>query len=148
LTHTGADGKVPAEVPLGGSVSVFHSHGLQFDTSSVVDPPDGTTVLFTVYFDKPNQPPPAKTTFHVTATPIPAGTTEIDVYSCGASGQGYSPNFVITMDNAYCTNHGASSFLAIALDKQRKPVAWGAVLDQPNTPGGDVNVQIQMGHTD
>jgi hypothetical protein len=147
VTQSGAGGTVPVTVPPGGSVSIFASYGLNFDVQAIVAPPDGATVRFTVPTIE-SKPPPDKTTFHVALTQVPSSAVSIDVYSCERQATAYVSNLNVTMDNAGCTNHSASSFIAIASDINVNPIAWGTALDQPNNPGGIANVQIALDHAD
>lgn len=143
---TGASGDALVTVPEGGSVSVFYSVDLSFFVDSVLDAPAGGLVRFaTQAKEAPPPPPPASTTYKIVAQGQPAGTASWKFQST-CDGASTTSSYAI-LSNAACPEGATEDFLVVALASDQTPLAWGALANQPTSPGALLDLVVSVTET-
>jgi hypothetical protein len=111
---------------------------------AVVDPPDGSTLMFLSYL-----PPPEVdvTTFQITATGYAPNVASISLYGCD-NGDVINVVGATTSDSfqAQCTG-ATNTILALGYDATMNLQSWGVVKNVAASPGQSVPVAVAMDQT-
>jgi hypothetical protein len=148
-----ADGKVALAVPAGGAITAFHAFGLDFVSVTVVDPPDGADARLVLR--GPLALPPVSTPstqFVANISKIPPNTSDFATVTCASAQHTFfnSPapaSATLGLSNASCLAFPTASYLFIASNTLKVPIAWAAAFDQPTSPGGSQPFAVSLTHS-
>lgn len=137
------------QVPHAGSVTFAAAVGsTNFHWTTVVDPPDGSTLTFSNRLATPT-PTPATgfQTWNVTVTAFPGASVYFVYGPCGYSTTSDVSN-PVTVTSESCPEVTSAKVFVAANDGSGQPIAWHQTASLAATPGGTTGIAVTLDRTD